>query len=181
MTQDLFAELRKIRNEMAHGKPSRDTAVRRLAALSTQVSATELVPAVLKILEFDAATYYVPNLLLPVVGKILEGRQANLICDPWAGVGALLAPAYEAIHPKEALAFSQGETEAQIGRILAKFAKWQVGDPLDLINPLKNEIDVAVSVLPFGLKTDRKILSRPLLSAWFPHVLIEHAHHFLLR
>lgn len=86
----------------------------------------------MKILEFDAATYYVPNLLLPVVGKILEGRQANLICDPWAGVGALLAPAYEAIHPKEALAFSQGETEAQIGRILAKFANGRLETRLTL-------------------------------------------------
>jgi hypothetical protein len=93
-----------------------------------------------------------------VVEEILEGRSAAVICDPWAGIGQMLAIAYVATRAAKALALTRNQPEAALGRVLCHAAEWQIGDPLELLNSLKTELDVVASIVPFGAKTERAIV-----------------------
>ena len=162
MKPDLFNELRKLRNEIAHGMASADPVAlaNRLSALGLSIPAAELpklIPAILKVFGDRSGIYYVPHLLVQVLSKILEGRSATAACDPWAGIGAVLAAAQEAVHATKALAFTQNEAEAALGRVLVPSADWQVGEPIELLKSLNTDLDVIVSVLPFGAKSNHPL------------------------
>lgn len=163
MKPELFNELRKLRNEIAHGAGPFDAVAvaDRLSALGLSIPAKdlpELIPTILKAFGAHAGVYYVPPLLVPVVAKILEGRSAAVTCDPWAGLGAVLAIAREATHATKALALTQNDAEAALGRVLVPYAEWQVGEPLELLKSLKIDLDVVTSILPFGAKTSRSLV-----------------------
>jgi len=163
MKPELFNELRKIRNEIAHGAAVLDPVAlaNRLSALELSIPAAELsefIPTILKAFGGHAGVNYVPPLLVRVVKNILEGRSATVACDPWAGLGAIMATIFEATDPEKALAFTQNEAEAALGRVLVPAVEWHVGEPLELLNALKTDLDVVASILPFGLKTSRSLV-----------------------
>jgi hypothetical protein len=163
MKPELFSELRKIRNEIAHGaRPPEPAALAvRLSELGLSIPAAELpelIPTILKAFGGHAGYYQVPQLLLQVVEKILEGRSAGAVCDPWAGLGAVLATVRDAAHAAKAFAFTQNEAEFTLGRVLVSAAEWQLGEPLQLLNSLKSDVDVVASILPFGANSDRSIV-----------------------
>jgi len=118
------------------------------------------VPAVIQALSSgggSAGLYYVPQSILEVVGKLLEGREARVVCDPWAGLGAVIATLQELTHATKALALTQNTTEAALGKALNPTADWHVGEPLQLLESLNEEIDVVASILPFGLKASKPV------------------------
>jgi hypothetical protein len=122
MKPELFNELRKLRNEINHGAVSADPVAlaNRLSALGLSIPAEELpelIPTILKTFVGQAGVYYVPHLLVQVLAKILEGRSATVACDPWAGIGTVLATARDAVHATKALAFTQNEAEAALGKV----------------------------------------------------------------
>jgi hypothetical protein len=167
MKPELFTELRKLRNEIAHGTAPLDPAAlaERLSVLGLPIPPAELpklIPTILQIFGGHGGIYYAPNLLAHVVARILDGRHTAVICDPWAGIGAMLATACAATHAAKALAFTQNESEAALGRVLVNAAKWQVGDPLELLNTLKTDVDIVASILPFGSMSDRTIVLKGL-------------------
>jgi len=57
-------------------------------------------------------------------GKNTGGSIRDRGVRPWAGIGAVLATAREAVHATKALAFTQDETEAALGRVLVPTADW---------------------------------------------------------
>jgi hypothetical protein len=60
-------------------------------------------------------------------------------------------------HAPNVLAFTQNESEFTLGRTLVCEAKWELGAPLELLKSLKTDLDLVVSILPFGAKSDRSI------------------------
>lgn len=163
MRPELFHELRKLRNEFAHQAGTLDVprVANRLSALGLAIPAAELpelIPIILRAFGAHAGVYYVPQLLLQVVSKILEGRSARVTCDPWAGLGAVLATTCEAVHSTKALGFTQNEAEAALGKILVTAADWRVGEPLELLQLLNTDLDVVASVLPFGRKSSKSVV-----------------------
>jgi hypothetical protein len=95
---------------------------------------------------------FMPVTLPPVISEILKERQAALVCDPWAGIGAVLATAVAATNASRSFAFVHREDEFVLGSVLVSSAEWTVGDPLHLLAKLDSEIDVVASIPPFGAK-----------------------------
>ena len=161
MRSDLRSELlAKLTHYIPFGGPHDSGLTKLVSTLAPLVSTEELpevIPIVLKAFGSTAGFYYVPQLVRQAVEKILEGRTATIVCDPWAGIGELLAIASVATHATRALAFSSDQPEAGLGRVLFHVAEWHIGEPLNLVSSLKAKPDVVVSMLPLGAKTERAI------------------------
>lgn len=158
MKRELFKILDEMRSEGQMLKP--ETLAARLSELGLPISVADrsaLITEILKALGAHAGHVYVPQMLIQVVPKILEGRPAKVVCDPWAGLGVLLATVQDATHGTKSLAFTKNTGEFELGRVLVSTLEWQLGEPLQLLNSLKTDIDFVVSVLPFGTKSDRSI------------------------
>ena len=163
MKTENFNELRKLRNELAHGARTLDPVVlaKRLSEMGLSIPAAELpalIPTILRTLSSHAGVNHIPQTLVQVMAQLLEGKPARVICDPWAGLGVVVATVRELTHATRVLAFTQNEAELDLGQVLVKHAEWQVGDPLQLLRSLKGEIDVAASILPFGYRNDQSII-----------------------
>src|SRR5688572_29524658 len=103
MNLDLFHELRKIRNGFAHGASNVGHAelANRLSNLGLSISAadlSQLIPTILKAFGGGSPSHQVPHFLLQVIVKVLEGQHAEVVCDPWAGLGEVLATVKETTH-----------------------------------------------------------------------------------
>jgi hypothetical protein len=162
MKPELFNELRKIRNEISHGASASDASYleRRLSELGVSIPAGELrdlLPKFLKAFGEYPGMYHIPQQLLQVLRRLLQGRQADVVCDPWARFGAIIDTACEVTKAKKTLAFTPSEEEATLGKILVQAAEWRVGPPLDLLDSLTSQLDVCASILPVGLKSDRSL------------------------
>jgi hypothetical protein len=154
---EIFGEIRKLRNELAHNvPPSWD----RFSELKTRFasfgprSTKESSELLLEALRNLTVSYPVPSLLKQVVDSILEARSAVAVCDPWAGSGELLSTIVTATNPQTVLAFTRAENEATLGRVLLPNADWRVGEPLQLLNSLTTQLDVVASIVPFGARAE---------------------------
>jgi hypothetical protein len=105
----------------------------------------------------DVMRFFVPQLIVQTITQILDGHLARIACDPWAGIGEVIASVQEATRAENAFAFAQDERVAAFGKVKAVNARWLTGDPLLLLSELSGDIDVAASVLPFGVRWDRPI------------------------
>ena len=156
-------DMRNIFDEMRNsGKGFEPTVFAdRISELGLSFSAAELpelTQSILKAFDGRGGEHHVPQLLTQVVTRILKGRSADVVCDPWAGLGTMLATVREATNSTKAFAFTQNTTEFTLGRALVRTAEWELGEPLQLINSLESEIDVAASNLPVGVKSSRSIV-----------------------
>jgi hypothetical protein len=162
MKPELFNELRKLRNEIAHGRhPDPTDVAERLRELGVSVSSSELpalIPTLLRAFGGYGGQYFVPQVLHQVLTDLVEGRSAQLVCDPWAGLGAVVASLQDATHAKKAIAITQDEAEAALGRVLVRNAEWRVGDPIAVLSGLTGEIDVVASIPPFGARRERPMM-----------------------
>jgi hypothetical protein len=62
------------------------------------------------------------------------------------------------VHATKALAFTQNEADAALGKVLVSAADWHVGGPLELLNALNIDLDVISSILPFRAKNNRSMV-----------------------
>ncbi len=103
---------------------------------------------------------FVPQLVTDTIALLLEGRRANVVCDPWAGIGIVASVAARATRARQVYAFTRIHQEASAGRDVLRGANWRVGDPIELMNELDGRIDVAVSILPSGVPSELPISVR---------------------
>ena len=163
MIADLLNELRRLRNEIAHGRAPVDptTLSERLASLGVSISPEqlpELIPILLQSFDGSRAGHlHIPAILSDVISRILGGRSAKTICDPWAGLGTVLAIAQNATSHTRLLAFNMNLSEAKLAKVLFPQAEWSIGAPLTLLKQLDVPVDVVVSCLPFGAKTKERV------------------------
>ena len=163
MNPELFEELRRLRNVIAHETtPLEPSAVAaRLESLGASISAEQLpdlIPTILQIFGHRSeGRSQIPAVVRDTIRRLLEERSANTICDPWAGLGDVLALAQNATSAEHSIAFNANVSEAQLGRALFPSTDWRVGKPLSELKNLDAPLDVAVSILPFGVKTNETI------------------------
>jgi Restriction endonuclease S subunits len=158
MNSELFSELRRLRNEMGHGiRPVDPTAVaERLNSLGISIPSDqlpELIPTILQTFGPHAGHLHIPHILFDAIPKLLAGRSAKTVCDPWAGVGTMLAIAQRAVSASRCIAFNMNASEGTLGKVLFSQAEWALGQPLKLLEKLVERIDIVVSSLPFGVKS----------------------------
>jgi len=92
----------------------------------------------------------IPQFLQDGIIQILESRSALTIIDPCAGLGFLLEIVRQKTSAKKSIAFSDQESYQ---RSIFDNHDWSFGNPLELLDRLKENIDVAISILPLGLPT----------------------------
>lgn len=92
-------------------------------------------------------------LLFPIVTALVKGRNDKAICDPWAGMGALLAIVQAETGAKEALAITRNEEELGLGKVLVGSAQWEMADPLQVLSTTAREFGVVVSIPPFNMRS----------------------------
>jgi len=97
--------------------------------------------------------FYVPEWLAEVFGTLAKDGSPRSVCDPWAGIGFLVGVLGDACRPKELVAFTQNQGEHALGKVLVPEAKWQLGEPLNLLESTSQEFDVMASILPMGGKS----------------------------
>jgi hypothetical protein len=157
MKQNLFDEIRRLRNEYAHGSRSFGHAelAKHLSEMGLSIPTAdvpEFMTRLVQVFGREPGDYYVPRSILSVLAKLLEGRPAKTVCDPWAGIGTVLACVCEATQATKAIAFTRDDDKAIFGRALLNSADWHVGDPCQLLSTLPENLDVVASVLPFGMR-----------------------------
>ena len=163
MNPELLNDLRKLRNEIAHGLASAEPAdlAERLESLKIPIppdQLPDLVPTILQSIGGrNAGHLHVPPVLSDVVAKLLEGRSAQTLCDPWAGLGMMLAIAQRATSSTRCIAFSLNAVESKLAQALFPQAEWTIGQPLELLSGIEHSIDVFVSCLPFGAWTNESL------------------------
>jgi hypothetical protein len=96
---------------------------------------------------------YVPEWLARAFAALTEGSSPNTICDPWAGIGFLVAVLTEACGASEALAITQNAGEHTLGKVLVPQADWQLGDPLLVLAKERKALDLVASILPMGARS----------------------------
>jgi hypothetical protein len=95
----------------------------------------------------------VPEWLAGVFASLAKDVFPKAICDPWAGVGFLVGVLRETCQPKVAVAFTQNHAEHAIGNVLVPEVKWQLGEPIHLLDAVTQEFDVVASILPMGARS----------------------------
>ena len=160
MNQDLLQELRKLRNEIVHGQRHSDLdyLANRLQERAISVPLADLQWFVAELLRSAGGhgENFVPPVLLEVVRCLLEGRSANVACDPWAGLGILAAVVHEVTHARRTIACAQFPNSEALARVLTPQLDWRVGglgDPLAFLETLNDPLDVVASVLPIWVQT----------------------------
>jgi hypothetical protein len=90
---------------------------RRISEQNLSVSATEVAEVGGLILRFlsDRGFFPVPPLLLPIISALVQDRHDKIICDPWAGIGTMLATVQETTKAKTAIAIVQNEADFELG------------------------------------------------------------------
>lgn len=157
MNKKLLNELIALRNEFAHGANTSVELAKKLEELGITVPPV-YIPAMIQLL--SSSSYYVPQFVLDVIGRLLENYEARTVCDPWAGLGAVIATLQDTTSARKALAFTRNQAEAAVGKVLNPTAEWHVGELLQLLNSLTEEVDVVASVLPFGHGMGKPVMLR---------------------
>lgn len=148
---------------MAHGLAPVDPAklAERLKSLGISIPTEQLpdlIPTILQaFVGHNAGHLHIPPVLSDVVAKLLEGRSTQALCDPWAGLGTMLAIAQRATSSPRCIAFYLNASEGELAKALFPQAEWKFGQPLKLLSELKDPIDVFVSCLPFGARTNESL------------------------
>jgi len=148
---------------MAHGLAPVDPAklAERLKSLGISIPTEQLPDLIPTILQTfggrNAGHLHIPPVLSDVVAKLLEGRSTRTLCDPWAGLGTMLAIAQRATSSPRCIAFNLNASEGELGKALFPQAEWSIGQPLKLLSELNIPIDVFVSCLPFGARTNESL------------------------
>lgn len=101
--------------------------------------------------------FYIPEWLVWVMARLIEGRPTATVLDPWAGIGMLIGALRDATQIKDAIAFSPNVGDKALASVLVPDAIWQVGDPIRLLEAIDRELDVVASVLPMNAKSPNNL------------------------
>ncbi len=166
MKLDLWSEFEKLRGKISHGSKGAgsSTVTKWLNELEIELPEEEIpafVEAILEVSSDRSGMQIVPSFLLRTIENLLKDDYSNVenICDPFARIGSIILPLWDHIKPTNAFAFTNMKAEAYIGETITKNKNmnWQVGNPLQLIKDLENELDIICCVTPFNVKTNEVI------------------------
>ena len=150
----LFQELRALRNRHAHGieRGQLQQTVRGCLSAHGICADDAQVLETVKLIQSDAPeSFALPTVLIAAITQLLQGRSAEVVVDPWAGIGQLAAVAKNATGATRAEALVAEQKAADLGRLFNPSLVQIVGEPLLRIRAIQDPIDVIASILPAGL------------------------------
>ncbi len=101
-----------------------------------------------------------PPLVTGFVSKLLQGRQADRILDPWVGQGVLLAAAVDVVQPNHIVGRHPNHSALEVARRWLPSADLGTTGPGGELAELTDEFDVVVSSPPFGMRGGKVVLIR---------------------
>lgn len=159
LIKELWTKLDKLRGSQLDSSEQLSSLLQEISATVPSGDLPRVTNFLLSKLGFrGGGMHYVPEWLMGVFTELVKTIQPRTVCDPWAGLGVLVGTLQEAIHAGQGFAFTSNQSDAVLGRTLVKSVQWQVGDPLLLLDALEIELDLAVSILPFGAKPNRPLI-----------------------
>lgn len=99
----------------------------------------------------------IPEWLARAFVALAEGIVPRTICDPWAGIGCLVAVLQKEFGASEVIAITQNSGEHALGEVLVPEADWQLGDPLLVLERENRKLDVVASILPMGARAQHPL------------------------
>jgi hypothetical protein len=110
MDQRISSALFAILNEFRSRREKLDSRslAKRISEQNLSFSASDVAEVGGLIRRFfgDQGPFSVPPLLLPVISALIQDGHDKTICDPWAGIGTILATAQETTDWSDAAALS---------------------------------------------------------------------------
>ena len=100
---ELLLELRSLRNRRAHGMlgGNLDHAIREtLSGRGLQADDAQIAATIRFINSAEPGVFLLPPIIEAAVGQLLQGRSAEFVLDPWAGLGQLAEVAKSATGAK---------------------------------------------------------------------------------
>jgi hypothetical protein len=131
MNQTVSSTLLTIFNEFRSQKEKLEPGIlaKRISVENLSLSASDVVEVGALIRRFfgGGGVFPVPALLPPVISALIQDRHDKTICDPWAGIGTMLASVQEATKAKSAIAIVQNRADFELGKVLLSTAEWHLG------------------------------------------------------
>lgn len=158
---ELLIDLRSLRNRYAHGMLgcSLDDAIREiLSGRGLQAGDAQIAATIRYINSAEPSVFFLPPVIKSAVGQLLQGRSAEFVLDPWAGLGQLAELAKSATRAKYAEALVVEQDVAELGRLFNPSITRLVGEPLVRLREIDKLLDVVVSVLPWGARDNDQSL-----------------------
>lgn len=162
MNYDLYKELENVYMSVDLGGSSLrpkywEAQLKKLGLHVTSRNLSRVFSAIISIFHESNNRVVVTSNTLQAIATILSRKHASVVCDPLASIGLIVATVCESTKPANAMAFGQNETEATLGRAIAHNAKWQMGDSLELLGQLDEELDVVACNLSEGIRTRKRL------------------------
>lgn len=183
MNPELFSEIKKLWDKKIPLDPKNLAECLKLIGVSIP---TEKLPKLLPAIQtgfiyWNGGFRNFSPVLSEVITKLLEGRPAQTLLDPWAGWGTMLEVARRATSPSRCLAFSPDPAdpevrlefdpdapedelefnpdavEIELARAFFPEVEWKIGKPLSLLNEHKGPIDIVVNCLPLVSKSSESL------------------------
>ena len=108
----------RLRNKLMRGM--RDTEIQsQLTEMGVSLSGSGLASFVYA-LSKSVGVYHFPGGLGHVIAELVRDVGAKVVCDPWAGFGAVISTVREAIGKCEAFAFWPNDNEPVIGKAVTE-------------------------------------------------------------
>ena len=163
MYSELFSEIKKLRDKKIPLNPQNLAECLKLIGVSIPTEKLpKLVPAIRTgFINRNSGYRNFSPVLSEVITKLLEGRPAQTLLDPWAGWGDMLEIARRATSPSRCHAFSPDPADAEVeiefnpdavgielARAFFPEVEWKIGKPLSLLNEHNSPIDIVVNCLP---------------------------------
>lgn len=163
MNAELLAEIRRYRNECTCGRePNNAELLDHLEALGISIEPNQLpefVAQVLRVMDgANSIRLSLPTFLIDFVSKLLAGRSARVLLDPWAGFGAMLAIGQRVLSPQRCVAFTTNAAERDLAQNLLPNVLWRLGRPLDLLKNADEFFDVVLSCPPLGVRSSESLM-----------------------
>jgi hypothetical protein len=160
MKNEIADSLVHLRNELAAHTtrpPSPVDIARRIKAIDPEMPAAKVASLLATVFRWPASgIHLIPRDLIRIITELVSDSPAKVVCDPWAGLGAVISVLKDVTRAPEAIAITCNESEAAIGRVITHDVRWEVGSTLHLLESM-GPIDVAASILPFGVRYSESI------------------------
>lgn len=100
-----------------------------------------------------------PQPIVEFVVDYARRLKPHSVLDPWAGLGSLIIPVFEATAPSHALAISPNSSRVELGKRLCRNARltWINEYPATELARLRAKYDLIVSSLPFAVRVDPNV------------------------
>ena len=150
---ELLLELRSLRNRHARNMlgGSLDHAIREALWLrGLQFDDAQVVATIRFVNSDELGVFLLPPVITTTVEQLLQGRSAEFVLDPWAGLGQLAEVAKCVTGAKNTEALVIKQEVADLGRLFNPSLTRVVGEPLVRIQEIDEPLNVVVSILPWG-------------------------------